>query len=355
VIKVTPGDYLIVRSVDNPNSQFLGQLASAKNGQLIVTEERDRHIAANDVEIEADQVLVNLGSEPHPGKVYGIDVENLYRATKEHPVWGSICFFRPLPKELAQALRKALDKTGERLTAMGFEPLFERFVVEILNPHGQYGGMYVHKKGKDAVGRLKLYLTEEHAAGAEMNYILYHEFGHAIQCLCLHKPSIHAAWMKLFRTSVQCKPIGADTFNRLKKAILSVEQDMVKSLSPPELINSTEDDDLLAFKVALRYMSQVYHVSARDFRSLLEAGSQDTVKGIWPKIDIDVDDLKPIVSEYATKNVSELFAESFAYYMTKSRKLPSDVHALMEKSLSYAKHSAQYLDQEESYGEAGDE
>lgn len=352
VIKVSVGDYLVVRSVDNPNSQFLGQVAKTGSA-LIVTDERDRHIAANDVEIESDQVMVNLGPTPSPGKVYGIDVENLYRTTKSHPVWGSICFFRDLPKELKQALRTSLDKTGERLAKMGFEPLFEKFVVEILNQHGQYAGMYVHKKGKDAVGRLKLFLADEHAP--EMNYVLYHEFGHAIQCLCLRKPSIHAAWMKLFRTSVQCKPIEAATFLRLRKAILSVEPDMAKSLSPAELINSTEDDDLLAFKVAMRYISQVYHVSGRDFKSLLEAGSRDTIKGIWPKTDIDVDDLKPIVSEYATKNVSELFAESFAYYMTKSRKLPSDVHKLMEKSLSYAKHSAKYLDQEESYGEARDE
>lgn len=38
----------------------------------------------------------------------------------------------------------------------------------------------------------------------------------------------------------------------------------------------------------------------------------------------------------ATLNVKELFAECFAFYMTK-RKLPEKVVKLLEKSISYAK------------------
>jgi hypothetical protein len=47
-------------------------------------------------------------------------------------------------------------------------------------------------------------------------------------------------------------------------------------------------------------------------------------------------DLAPLVTEYATKHVKELVAESIAYHLS-GKKLPKEVESLVDKTFSYAK------------------
>jgi hypothetical protein len=63
---------------------------------------------------------------------------------------------------------------------------------------------------------------------------------------------------------------------------------------------------------------------------------KDDIRGLWPLRNIPRKELAPIVSEYATKNHKELFAESFAYLLT-GKKLPEPIVRLLEKSISHAK------------------
>lgn len=340
-MKTQENDYVICRSVDNANKNFLGQVIKVRKDGFVVTEEKDRHFNPNNIEVENDQLVLNLGEKPPKGKILGFDTENLYRKSKEHPIWGSIHYFRPMHKQLGSSLSVALDKTGDRLVSLGFEKLFDKFVFEVRAHHGQYSGMYIYVHGEKKPSRLQLNLKDDHAS--EMAYILYHEFGHAIRKHCLNTPGVHASWTKLFRTTVQSKPIEASTFKRLLKAIVSVDPEVAKGYTTAELINSTEEDDILAFRMAVRHMTSVYHITIRDFRSLVTAGKFDLIESIWPDTRIEVDDLKPLISEYSTKNVEELFAEAFAFRMV-GKKIPKVAADLLEKSLTRAKDFAKNLD-----------
>ena len=342
-MKPQESDYVICRSVDNPKKNFMGRVIKLRKDSFVVLDENKAHYEPNNVEVEFDQLILNLGATPPVGTILGFDTNNLYRRSKEHDIWGSIHYFRKVHKELGQSLTGALDKTGEKLVKLGFEKVFDKFVTEVRQPHGKHAGMYIYvtDKKKDVPSHLQLFLKDDHSA--EMRYVLYHEFGHAIRKHCLNTPNVHAAWTKIFRTSVLNKPIEAPVFKRLLKAIVSVDAEEAKTYSIAELINSTEEEDLLAFKVAARYINQVYHISTRDFRSLITAGKFELVKSVWPTTTIDVDDLKPIVSEYACTNMEELFAESFSHHLT-GKKLPKNVTELLEKHLAIAKDAAKTLD-----------
>jgi hypothetical protein len=60
---------------------------------LTVIPDKFRYRGINAVEMPYSGVLVNLGKDPAPGKVYGVDVTNRYRKTIHSDVWGPIHFF----------------------------------------------------------------------------------------------------------------------------------------------------------------------------------------------------------------------------------------------------------------------
>jgi hypothetical protein len=68
----------------------------------------------------------------------------------------------------------------------------------------------------------------------------------------------------------------------------------------------------------------------------------DHIEKLWPTDHLDISKLDPLVSEYALKNVEELWAESFALYANKT-KLPQKVVTLLEHSLSVIRDNASKL------------
>jgi hypothetical protein len=98
-----------------------------------------------------------------------------------------------------------------------------------------------------------------------------------------------------------------------------------------------EDEEVAhRIKILGRWFKQIHHLGMKDLATIWAAGDLDQLGALWPTVAIDSSKLNPLVSEYATKNVEELWAESFAFYCQK-KALPDQIMTLMDKSLSIVK------------------
>ena len=337
------GDYLICKDPDPESKRnFLVQVSEVKPKELDCVLELDRHLEEEEITVYPHHVLLNLGKRPKPElkNVAGVDVRDIFRKTVNHEVWGSIHFLTKPEPEVIDALKKSLDKTGDKLANLGFTRLFRFFHTEIRYQRGKNAGMFKLNDTAKKINRLQLFLHPSHAK--QMNYVLYHEFGHAVRFLLLNDPRVHSTWISKFNTSVQVDPITKSEFAKILNKLLKSDVDKCSEFSS----QLDEDRDKLVFKQAIRAISKNHRVTAKEINSLIAAQKHDVLEYLWPDKDIDVHDLKPIVSDYATKNVEELFAESFAFYMTK-QKLPKSIEALVEKSLTFAKDQIKHLGKED--------
>ena len=331
-MSITEKDYLVVKV--KQGSPFLVRVVEASSKVINTVMEKDRHLTKKYVEVNPNDVLVNLGSTPKPGKVYNVDVSNLYRTTLTHDWWGSIHFFVKLEKPVLTQLKASLDRTARHLDKRGLSGVTESFITEIRAKHGQYAGMYQHSTKEDSPSRIWYAPDWTEGKADIMDYVIYHEFGHAVRYNLVKSLKLRARWLKLYNYS-----IASSTFTKAESAeLLEVlraenEADGETRFSQVLKDNFIEDDQKEQLKVLSRWMKQVHHLSFKDLALLFESGNFETLEKLWPKRDIDSSELKPLITEYACKNVEETFAETFAYHMM-GKKLPVKVTQLLQDTLN---------------------
>lgn len=298
--------------------------------------EQDRRKAYREIELSRKHVVVNLGPKPVPGNVYNIDVSNIYQKTISHEWWGSLHFYTRLEPAIMKTLRGSLDKTADRLTKLGFSAFADLFEVEIRAKKGKYAGMYQHRPGQSL-----LWFAPEWAQGspAVMDEVLYHEFGHAVRFNGLSEATkIRQKWLRLYQQSIRPVTIPEKAF-RSMLSHLKGQRDSDDEISFGEALKAFAAQSPKAEKtvdVLKTWLRQVPHLSTKELSLAWVAEDYDYLESVWPKASVDSSELSPVISEYATKNVEETFAECFAQYCLK-KKLPEAYHSLMEKSLSIAK------------------
>jgi hypothetical protein len=125
-----------------------------------------------------------------------------------------------------------------------------------------------------------------------------------------------------------------------------------QTLPPSKWFREQEDDDKANLKLVFRWMAQVRGLSVRDLDTMWgeEGEGADKVVALLPSDVIHSKDIRPTVSEYATKNYKELFAESFAFRAT-GKELPKSVSALLDKSIPVARNALE----KGASGESADE
>jgi hypothetical protein len=327
-------DYLIAEV--KGGKPFLAQVKSIGDKTLTVIPDLLRYAEPRTLEITKKDILVRLGEEPKPGKVYGVDVANVYRKSIEHEFWGPIHFFVKPEKDVLDRLRLSLNTCGKKLDKMGLREYTTRFQTEVRAEKGKYAGMYQHRQENKSI---VWYAPDKAENQEQMDYIVYHEFGHVLRFNGLHSMKMRARWQKLFQQSI--------TPTVATKKFLTGLWDHVKSNAEAEQslgsiikeYQQEEEETASYLKALSRWFKQVHHISPRDLQVLWEANDLDTIESLWPLSSIDTSKLSPLISDYATKNVEETFAESFAYYMI-GKKLPAHVEKLLEKSLSIIKDAA---------------
>jgi hypothetical protein len=334
-MNMQPNDYVIAKMKDS--KPFLAQVTEVDvgEGSMKAIPDTLRYREERTIDRHKRDILVRLGKDPKPGTVYGVDVANVYRKSFVHEAWGPVHFFVKPDKSKIKILRTSLDVTAKRLDKLDLLSYMGLFQTEIRAKKGKYAGMYKHHQDNKS---LLWYCLDMSDSLEDMNYVMYHEFGHVLRFNGLTRVKPRARWQRLFQQSIAPVVVTKKQLELLKGHMLdAMETSSEGSLSSIIKDFTGDDDDLIAqVRAFTRWMKQVHHVSAQDLGVLWSAGDKDTIQSIWPGSSIDTSKLKPVMTDYACKSVEELFAESFAYYAW-GKKIPQHIEKLLEKSLTIIK------------------
>jgi len=312
---------------------FLGKITGTSKGIVEGYIEKHSHLKKKRAlfEIPERDIVLKLGDQPQPGKVYGFDVTNIYtNKVIHHEFFGPIHFFYRIKKETGKKLMAAFDSAAKRLTKLGFEPMVNCvWIVQHPETSGKYAGYYSHSRDAEKLPH-ELAIKPEMYEEKDMEYIIVHEFAHYMHANFLKQPKVNAAWIRLFNTSIKVQTIRKEDSISLMETLLDGEE------RPSDFKSGLDEEQRNAWNWIMRTISQDHAVSVKELDILFEADERDEIKKLWPQRTLHKKDLAPVISEYATKSHKETLAEAVSFYITK-KKLPQSVIALVEKSLRMAK------------------
>ena len=351
MIEVKKGDYCIAsvdrksRNADDGESEgkmdkklvLIKVTGSSNSGKEVIGRlEEYPHIKQVTVTPKATDVFINLGRTPRPGKAYGFDLEAIYLGPKEHDVFGELHFFTNPDEKATKQLWSSLDDVAKRLKKHSLSKLVDLpCVYEVTPKHGKYAGMFYHSGDLEKVPhRIQISIGEktlETASIPNYTYVMMHELGHMVHLHCLKNyPKLNAQWIEMYTQTIGPLSIEADRCKEIGAAVATTEGGLKAYMS------EADDEAKAELKLILKWIKEVKSLTAKELDQLIAADTKSAMrafKASWPQVDIASKDLKPMVSEYACRNVKELFAEAFAFYMC-DKKLPDRIIELLEKSLT---------------------
>ena len=337
MLKVTAGQYAIAKmgSEDGKGRPFLFKVTGVSKNDITGVLAKDAHLSQKRqaVDVHANNLIAVLGDDPYPGKSFGCDTSMVFRGRKTHDAWGSICWFYKPEKEVGQQLMAAFDKTARVIAKAGLEFAIDpvQCVWEIVVFNGEkYAGMYKRSSKPDKSPH-RYQIRPEIMPATEYAYVIYHEFGHHLHAEFVQGRKLNAAWVRLFNSTIKVTSIKREKAQELLDDLLANPENR-----PSDFKSNLSEEDEVAYKLILRQISRDYSLSPKELDLLFEAEYYDDIRALWPTRGISKKDLAPVVTEYATKHVKELIAESVAYRLS-GKKLPKDVEALVDKTFSYAK------------------
>jgi hypothetical protein len=175
------------------------------------------------------------------------------------------------------------------------------------------------------------------ASAASYTYVYLHEHCHAIHFQLLHEqPNLNAQWVKMFTTTVSSRNLGSARLAELGKAVIGFEG------SVKDFMKSSEVEVQADVKLIFRWLHENRNLSHKEVEVLKtskSASAKETLESVWPTSSVRSKKLKPLVTEYATRNFRELFAEACSLYIM-GKELPANVVSLVEKSLTLANQLA---------------
>lgn len=347
---INKGDYCVaeVANEEGKAKRYLLKVTGfSSDGKEINSRLEDvPHIKEVGITVQSKQVILNLGRKPYPGKVYGFDLERLYLTSHEHDAFGDVHFFCRPSKEEIKKLWSSMDHVAEKLKKHGLSRVFELpCTVEVIPKNGKYAGRYIHPANLTKnPGRLQFSVGEETLKTASINsysYVVFHELGHLIHFQALKDfPKLNAQWVELYSSSIGPLAVTGERSMEIGKSLLANPEAGMKGF-----YSEADEETRAELKLILKWVREIKNIHTKELDLLLRADSKSAIKvfkSIWPIIDVQSKALKPIISEYATKDVFECVAESFAFYMC-NKKLPERVTELLEKSLGLARGAMKKL------------
>ena len=328
---IKKGNYVIAALDKHGKSPYLLKVLAVDKTEIHGVVEKFCHIEKLRLTatVPNNCIMVDLGTDPKNGSVYGVNVTSRFVAKKVHDDFGTLNFFYKPEKEVGIALMTAFSKAYKILKSRGLEFLVNDIIWEIHPTHKEkYAGMYMHSKNEKSLSTIKI--NPEVMPNTEFVYVILHELGHRLHFEYLTSRKLNALWVKLYNTSIKVAAVKKETSQTLLDALMSQED------SPSNFKSLLAEDEALAYKWILRTIKEVHSLGVKELDLLFEADMKDEITKLWPIRNIPRRDLHPIVTEYSTVSYKELLAESFAISLLK-RDLPEPIMRLMEKSISYAK------------------
>lgn len=337
---IAVGDYLLVNHREHEEEKPKQVVVRVKElGTRILTRlETEPHISSRTISIKmgGENILMNFGPDPYPGKAYGFDFKERFRKTLETD-FAPLHFFVNMPKDERARFIEAFNRVGRRLTKQGLGMLYEssNVVYEVRGKRGKYAGMFIPApKNTEKPHRIQFFVE---TVTESFDYLVLHELGHLLQKDYLDPyPRLISSWQVAYDRTVYPAEVDKAKSASLLKAWLAM-QNGNEVMSIKSLAKEIEEEDRASLRAVLHWIAQNRGVRAHELDVLMLAENHDEITSLWPTKSIAAKrELKPAVSEYATKAMPELIAESFAFYMLK-KKLPKSITALIEKSLATAK------------------
>lgn len=328
-MRIAKGDYLVI-GIDS-KKHLMRALTDVSDKTFEAVSEKMCHIQAlrNTATMSTRDVVLNLGPNPAPGKVYGLDVSSLFCGRKVHDDIGTIQFFYKPDKQVVADLWAAFSKVNKILGKRGLDFLLRDISWEVIPHNGEkYAGMFTQGKGEKTPRRIQL--RPDSLPATEFTYLILHEVAHNMHFNFVTSKKLNALWIRLFNTSIKPVSVTKEMSKSLLESMLSQED------VPSAFKGQLNEEQALAFKWVTRTISQVSQISLKELDTLFEADMRDDIKALWPIRTLHHKDLAPIVTAYATKSHKELFAESMAFHLT-GKKLPEPITRLVEKTISHAK------------------
>lgn len=325
----TKGDYLIAKE---GKRKFCMVVASAVKDTIKGHLSKNSHLPGQkfEVEVAPSSVVLNLGPTPTPGSVYGASIEVL-RGKKFHEVFGHIAFMYPIKKEEGGALMQSFEIATKILKKHGLLGLAGNGVWEVRSADegGKYAGTYRHSKSDK---HPHVYCIRPEKCPRDLYpYVILHELAHHARFEYASSPRIIASWIKEFNTTIKLRPISkTDSVKYLEELMSS------KDVLPSKFGSTLDAEQTTDYKHILAVIRRHHAISPRELDTLYETDNFEAIRELWPQRTIQIKELKPSVSEYATTKVEELIAEAISFYLT-GKKLPASLTKLTEKTLSYIK------------------
>lgn len=333
------GEYCIgVTKANGKPKPFLFKVTGKTGNTVTGVLEKDSHIQGlrSTIELSTKDIVLNLGTAPYPGKVHGCDTATLYSGRKVNDYFGTVHFFYKVEPDVGTNLFKAFDRCYKALKHANLDFVIDPVscIWNVLPYNGEkYAGMY--KRSKKVERRPHEFeIRPEIMPATEWQYVIYHELGHHLHLEYATGKKLNAAWIRMYSTSINVQNIKREKSLELLESLMG-QQDL-----PSDFKSNLSEEDSVIYKWILRTISQQHSLSVKELDLLFEAEYYDDIRSVWPSRGVSKKDLAPIVTEYATKNVKELIAESFAYYMT-HKVLPRNVAALLEKTISFARANSE--------------
>lgn len=315
---------------------ILARVLSVDGNSTVLRHCNEEHHSTVTAEVKVNQILFNLGKTPSNLTLLGVDTNALYQETVDVPTFGPIHWLtKPSSEDLPKKVHSAAKRTASWLKENGLRGILDlNIVVEVRPKHGKYAGCYRYSKDlNDKPGIVTLFPDNREGASIDsLDYVFAHELGHLIDLQLLRNyPKHRAAWVSLYEETVTPKVPDAEWLDWVfDKLAASADFGTWRKAC------AEEEEGAATFKLVLAYWKRTSRLSSYDIDALLQAEEHAAIAKRKPKHSQLADaKLAPLVSEYACKNVKELFAESFAFYVC-DKKLPSKVTALIERALPLA-------------------
>lgn len=324
MLPVEQDDYIIVK-VGKKNKLAFAHSPKRNTCYIEETMSTDEPVT---FEYDASTLVANLGKEPQPGKVFGVEIMPHYGA-EETPM-GMMHLYRKLNDAEKNAIAIGIKKAVKAVKEIELEKVFPITRLEVHNPRGKWAGSYqVSFKSGEAVDLMKIMakILEDQIYN---KYIFLHETGHAIWYRYVPE-KVRAEWLEKYNSMTTVSKAKKADMEQLCQSLISSQ------LSVRDFQRDLEEDELGMFKEALGYLKKVHKMSPEDANVLLNQNSK-VLAEIWPTSASisNSDSLSAQLGEYAATNVQEMFAEAFAFHLT-GKQLPKSILKLMEKTLKAAR------------------
>ena len=314
------GDYIIFEDGAKKKLGEVVEKIPGKEPSYTVVLEKNRYTEKESNEsVDAEAVLLNLGPEPKYGSVYGNQIEPRLKTIAIRN-WGELHLYTKL--EHKDALKSALKTVWDKIEAIEVTELFP-LELEVRHIRGQKGGEYAYRP--DGVDVIRLFnLPSLMIDEDEIVYLLCHEVGHGIWYRLLEEDQ-RARWVNLYAKIFKHEVVGHKEMVKMLRDFSDSGQTI------KDFKSELDEDEEPLFDTAINTIKSNFNLSAREINTLVRTNRLN-IDDLMPSCSVEFGEPKELLTEYARKDVYEMFCECVAIHMT-GKKLPPPVMKVMEKTV----------------------